>query len=70
MSFPLIAEVIPGSAADIAGLLPGDEIVAIDGEVPTDVIRWQVLVDEADHSWLQRGGLSWKSKFRRAPASR
>ena len=58
MSFPLIAEVIPGSAADIAGLLPGDEIVAIDGEVPTDVIRWQVLVDEADPILsLQRGGL-------------
>ena len=58
MSFPLIAEVIPGSAADIAGLLPGDEIVAIDGEVRTDVIRWQVLVDEADPILsLQRGGL-------------
>ncbi len=58
MSFPLIAEVIPGSAADVAGLLPGDEIVAIDGEVPTDVIRWQVLVDEADPILsLQRGGL-------------
>ena len=58
MSFPLIAEVIPGSAAAIAGLLPGDEIVAIDGEVPTDVIRWQVLVDEADPILsLQRGGL-------------
>ena len=39
MSFPLIAEVIPGSAADIAGLLPGDAIVAIDAVVPTDVIR-------------------------------
>ena len=58
MSFPLIAEVVPGSAADTAGLLPGDEIVAIDGEVPTDVIRWQVLVDEADPILsLQRGGL-------------
>ncbi len=58
VSFPLISEVVPGSAADTAGLLPGDEIVAIDGEVPTDVIRWQLLVDEADPILsLQRGGL-------------
>jgi len=58
MSLPIIAEVVPGSAADSAGLLPGDEIVAIDGEVPTDVIRWQLLVDEADPTLsLQRGGL-------------
>ena len=54
MSFPLIAEVVPGSAADTAGLLPGDEIVAIDGEVPTDVIRWQVLVGGVNESVTQR----------------
>ena len=46
------------SAAESAGLCPGDEIVAIDGEVPTDVIRWQLLVDEADPVLaVQRGGL-------------
>ena len=39
-------------------MLPGDEIVSIDGEVPTDVIRWQMLVDEADPTFeLVRGGL-------------
>lgn len=29
-------------------MLVGDEIVSIDGEVPTDVIRWQLLVDQPD----------------------
>ena len=66
MSFPLIAEVIPGSAAETAGLLPGDEIVAIDGEIPTDVIRWQLLVDEADPILsLQRGGLELEIEVRK-----
>jgi len=29
-------------------LLPGDEILVISGEVPRDVIRWQILTDEAE----------------------
>ena len=48
MSFPVIAEIVEGSPAESAGLEPGDEIVAIDGEIPSDVIRWHFLVDEAD----------------------
>ncbi len=38
----------PSSPADRAGLLVGDEIVAIRGEIPRDVIRWQLLTDEAE----------------------
>ena len=58
MSLPVIVAVAPDSAAESAGLSPGDEIVAIDGEVPTDVIRWQLLVDAADPILtVQRGGL-------------
>ncbi|HJM22683.1 MAG TPA: DUF512 domain-containing protein [Acidimicrobiales bacterium] len=58
MSLPVVIAVASGSAAELAGLLPGDEIVAIDGEVPTDVIRWQLLVDEADPTLtVQRGGV-------------
>ena len=30
------------------GLQPGDEILAIAGEVPRDVIRWQILTDDAE----------------------
>lgn len=47
MSPPRVVAVEPGSAAARAGLGPGDEILAIDGEVPRDVIRWQLLCDPA-----------------------
>ena len=58
MTLPVVINVASESAAESAGLCPGDEIVAIDGEVPTDVIRWQLLVDEADPVLaVQRGGL-------------
>ena len=58
MSLPVIAEIETGSPAESAGLIPGDEIVAIDGEIPGDVIRWHFLVDEADPTFsIHRGGL-------------
>ena len=58
MSLPIIVEIAAGSAAERAGLLLGDEIGSIDGETPTDVIRWQVLVDEKDPTLsVVRGGL-------------
>ncbi len=38
----------PGSAAEIAGLSAGDEVMSISGVTPTDVIAWQLLLDEAD----------------------
>jgi putative radical SAM enzyme (TIGR03279 family) len=42
---PQIVAVDPGSPAERAGLVRGDEVVAIAGEVPRDVIRWQLLTD-------------------------
>ncbi|HLH46166.1 MAG TPA: DUF512 domain-containing protein [Acidimicrobiales bacterium] len=58
MSLPRVVAVAPGSPADRAGLLPGDEIVSLDGEVPRDVIQYQLLADrehlEVD---VRRGGL-------------
>ena len=50
MSRPVVVAVEPGSAAEVAGLAVGDEVVSIDGVVPTDVIAWQLLLDEADPS--------------------
>ena len=36
----------------------GDEVVAIDGQVPRDIIEWRFLVDDADPGLdLRRGGL-------------
>lgn len=59
VSRPRIIGVADDSPAAAAGLQPGDEIVAIDGEVPRDVIQWQHLVDEADVELeIERGGLT------------
>ena len=58
MPSPLVVAVAPGSPAERAGLLPGDEIVALNGVRPRDVIEWQLLADEADLSLeVRRGGL-------------
>ncbi len=56
MSSPRVVAIEPSSPAERAGLLPGDEILAIAGEVPRDVIRWQILTDEPEIDLVvQRG---------------
>ncbi|HZN15355.1 MAG TPA: DUF512 domain-containing protein [Acidimicrobiales bacterium] len=58
MSLPRIVAVAPGSPAELAGLAPGDEIVAMNGRAPRDVIEYQLLADEARLDVdVQRGGL-------------
>jgi putative radical SAM enzyme (TIGR03279 family) len=55
---PLVVAVAPGSPADRAGLRPGDELRALNGEVPRDVIRYQILVDDPElEIEVGRGGL-------------
>lgn len=54
VSAPLISEVAEGSAAMRAGLLPGDELLAIGGEQPLDVIEYQQMVDGASVELLIR----------------
>ena len=48
MSAPRVVSVVPDSPAALAGLVPGDEIVALNGEAPRDIIRYQLLTDEPD----------------------
>jgi len=58
MSSPRVVAVTPGSPAERAGLRPGDELVALNGEAPRDVIRYRVLADEAVVDLdVRRGGL-------------
>jgi putative radical SAM enzyme (TIGR03279 family) len=55
---PRVIAVAPRSAAERAGLEVGDEILAIDGRSPRDVLEYQRLVDEADIVLdVRRGGI-------------
>ena len=58
MSLPTVVAVAAGSPAEHAGLLPGDEIAAINGQVPRDVIQYRLMADEPDiEVEVLRGGL-------------
>ncbi len=53
-----IVAVAPGSPAAVAGLLPGDELLSLNGEAVRDVIRYQLQADEPFVELdVRRGGL-------------
>jgi putative radical SAM enzyme (TIGR03279 family) len=58
MSAPRVVAVAPASPAARAGLVEGDEVLSINGDVPRDLLEWRSLVDEADLAVeVRRGGL-------------
>jgi putative radical SAM enzyme (TIGR03279 family) len=55
---PVVVAVGSGSPADVAGVQAGDEIVMVNGEMPRDIIEWQMATDEAEVELdVLRGGL-------------
>ncbi|HUB72390.1 MAG TPA: DUF512 domain-containing protein [Acidimicrobiales bacterium] len=66
MALPRVVAVAPGSPADRAGVLPGDEIVALDGQLPRDIIEYQLLADQAELGLeVNRGGVELSVLVRR-----
>jgi len=58
MASARVVAVAPGSPADSAGVLAGDEVLSLNGEAVRDVIRYQLQADEANVSLeVRRGGL-------------
>src|SRR5579864_3466761 len=58
MSMPRVVAVTPGSPAARAGLQAGDEIAAMDGQLPRDIIEYQLIADQARLELdVRRGGL-------------
>jgi putative radical SAM enzyme (TIGR03279 family) len=55
---PTVVSVAPGSAAERSGVRAGDEIIAVNGVMPRDIIEWKFAVDDADVELeVRRGGL-------------
>jgi putative radical SAM enzyme (TIGR03279 family) len=58
MAFPQVTRVAPGSPGERAGIAVGDELRRVNGAVPSDVIEYSLLTDEAEVELdVERGGL-------------
>ncbi|MEN8113457.1 MAG: DUF512 domain-containing protein [Actinomycetota bacterium] len=55
MSNPTVIEVVGESPAAAAGLTIGDELIAVNGVVPSDVIEYQQLIDDPNPEITVRG---------------
>jgi putative radical SAM enzyme (TIGR03279 family) len=68
MSLPRVVSVAADSPAAVAGVRVGDELLAVDGRVPRDVIQYRLLVDGADPELeLRRGHETRTVSLRKEP---
>ena len=60
MTAARVVAVAPGSPASAAGVRPGDDLLAVNGEHVRDVIRYQLQADEArvDLAVRRRGAVA------------
>ncbi|MEL0040711.1 MAG: DUF512 domain-containing protein [Ilumatobacter sp.] len=66
-SLPRVVRVAADSPASSAGVLLGDEIVAVDGLAPRDLIEWRFATDAADPELtIRRGGLEVEARVVKA----
>ncbi len=66
-SLPRVVRVAADSPASSAGVLLGDEIVAVDGLAPRDLIEWRFATDAADPELtIRRGGLEVEARVAKA----
>jgi putative radical SAM enzyme (TIGR03279 family) len=68
MSAPRVVAVAPGSPAAVVGLQVGDELVSFNGQVPRDVIEYQLFTDAPEvQVEVDRGGLRFDLEIEKAP---
>ena len=70
MPLPQGVAVAEHSPAERSGVCPGDELRSINGQVPRDVIEYQLLADEPIVDLeVVRGGVDSRSRSRNSQAS-
>ena len=70
MPLPSVVAMESGSPAEAAGVRIGDQLRAVNGEVPRDVIQYQTLIDEAVLCLdIERDGLELQLEVEKPPGT-
>ena len=65
---PLVVSVRAGSPAAQHGIAVGDEIIRVNGDIPRDIIEWQMAADDSEIDLdISRGGLDLSFSIDKGP---